>query len=227
MTDAWPHPSVWVSDLLEELKGLDQWFLTYEGLRSGRLRMSQDERDRLDIVEPIEPMIPHQYARVVSRVVEALEKLPPFANGDGLAALKALRIDLNSLDEGGLPDRLRPRRSASVGGDNPGRRMAKAHIVSFVLLLKELGLKDKPARELVVEIFNNNGLPITASSLFRWVGNVCGASPNDLDGPGKRLVDRKLTEWKADARWPLTIDQATAIINSAAAGTTISLAYTT
>jgi hypothetical protein len=227
MTKIWPDPSAWVSNLLHELKGLDAWFLTYEGIRSGRLHLTQDDLDRRGIIEPIEPEITHQYARTISRIIEALELLPPFATGEGLAALRALRYDLVSLDEGGTPDRIRPRPSTSKGGDNRGQRVAKAHIVSFVRLLEELDVRNKPARETVAAAFKAEGFRVSASSLTRWTDEIGGASSSDPNASGRRLVEAKLAEWKSDPTWPFSLVDAERMIRTAAAGVTISLAHTT
>jgi hypothetical protein len=227
VSEDWPNPSVWVSDLLHQLKGLDRWFVTYEAIRSKRLKLTQDDLDRRGIVEPVEPEVTHQYARAVSRVIEALEQLPPFAGGEGLTALKTLRMDIDALDEGSRPSRLQPRPGTSVGGTNKGRRKAKAHIVSYVLLLEETGLENAAARDIVARIFADNGVQISASSLFRWTEQVQGASSSDPDVTSRRVVARNLAEWKSDERWPFSPQDAEQIIRRIAAGTSISLAHTT
>ncbi len=227
MTSKWPDPSDWVSDLQHQLKGLDTVFLIYEGIRTKRLMPTQDDLDRLGIVEPVESNVSHQYARALSRVIEALEQLPPFAAGEGLAALRGLRFDLVSLDGGGTPDRLRPRPSTSKGGDNAGQRIAKAHMVAYVRLLEELGCTNRKAREQVAGIFKRESFDVSASSLFRWATEICSA---DLDAPhaaGRRRVELMLSEWKADPTWPFSNEQADRLIRRAAAGATISLAHRT
>ncbi|MGJ3629798.1 hypothetical protein AB5I41_28735 [Sphingomonas sp. MMS24-JH45] len=39
MTDRWPDPSKWISDLQHQLKGLDTVFLTYEESRRSASRL--------------------------------------------------------------------------------------------------------------------------------------------------------------------------------------------
>lgn len=227
MAEGWPNPSDWISDLLNELKELDRVYLIYEGIRTKRLILTQDELDQLGIIEPVEPEVTHQYARVVSRIIESLETLPPFATGEGLAALRGLRFDLVSLDGGGVPDRLRPRSGTSRGGDNQGQRVAKAHMVAYVRLLEELGVSNAAARTTVATIFKREGFKVSASSLFRWAAEVCGADSSDPDAPGRERIEALLTEWKANPAWPFDREEAEELVRRAAAGTTISLAHTT
>ncbi|WP_426256064.1 hypothetical protein [Sphingomonas sp. DC2300-3] len=228
MSDQWPDPSEWITELQHHLKGLDAVFLTYEGIRTKRLSVTQDDLDKLGIQdERVQPEVTHQYARALSRVVEALEQLPPFATGEGLAALRALRLDLVSLDGGGTPDRLRPRPSTSKGGNNEGQRVAKAHMVAYVRLLEELGFSNAKAREHVAATFKRENLDVSASTLFRWAAEVCGAGPDDPHAPARRQVELMLAEWKSDPSWPFSSSEADQLIRRAAAGTTISLAHTT
>lgn len=227
MTDRWPDPSKWISDLQHQLKGLDTVFLTYEGVRTKRLALTQDDLDRLGIVEPVEPEVTHQYARALSRVIKALEQLPPFAAGEGLAALRGLRLDLVSLDGGGTPDRLRPRPSTSKGGDNQGQRVAKAHMVAYVRLLEELGLSGTKARDQVAQIFKRESFDVSASSLFRWSVEFAGADPGDPHSAGRRQIELMLSQWRSDPAWPFSTEEADRLIRRAAGGTTISLAHTT
>jgi hypothetical protein len=160
-------------------------------------------------------------------VIEALEELPPFATGEGLIALKTLRMDLDALDEGSKPARLQPRPQTSVGAANRGRRKARAHIVSFVVLLEEIGLENAVARETVVRIFREHGTSLSPSTLFRWTEQVRGASEADPDAAGRRVLTRNLATWRADSRWPFSRVEAEEIIRTMAAGTSISLALTT
>jgi hypothetical protein len=227
MNKNWPDPSVWVSDLLHQLRELDAWFVTYEAIRSKRLILTQEDLDQRGIIEPVEPEVTHQYARAVSRVVEALEQLPPFSDGAGLIALKTLRMDIDALDDGSKPARLQPRSGTSNGSGNKGRRKAKANIVSYVLLLEEAGLENAAARDRVVRIFAEQGVKLSASTLFRWTEQIRGASPGDPDAPGLRIVTKNLDGWTSDPGWPFSPEEAEQIIKAVAAGTSISLAHTT
>ncbi len=227
MADDWPNPSKWVSDLAKRLRDLDVIFLTLEGVRSGRLKVTQDEIDRLQIDMPVGPDVPHQYTRVISSVIDALEQLPAFATGQGLVALRALRFDLDALDEGGIPDRLTPRVETSSGGANRGQRFSMAYMVAHVRLLEELDVRNKPAREFVAAAFKAQGFRVSPQSLFTWATKIDGAEPGEPYAFGRGVIDRELARWRADPAWPFAVPDAQQLITNAAAGATIFVAHTT
>jgi hypothetical protein len=223
----------WAETLATNLDSLDTVFLTLSDKAAGKLLFTEEEEARMGIDADVTPDLPHQYARVLSRLIEALGALPPFADGRGLATLQALRMDIVSLDEGSKPTRLQPRPGISTGADNQGRRIAKAHVVLCIRLLEEIGESGASARKRVAAIFaahghtGKQGGPLSPGTLIKWREDVCGANEGDADVAGRRMIEAELFRWRASPLWPPALDDALALVARRAANPVISLAMTT
>lgn len=216
----------WAESLLAQLSGLDEVFRILESARCGRSTMNADEENALG-VRSDGADIPHQYARVLTRIIEALEVLPGFEDGRGLDALQALRLDLMALDEGNRAQRLTPVPRDSRPGTPVGRRVYMAQVILCVRLLEEIGCSGSNAREETARIFGEfkhrgqQGEKLSAETLTRWREAVLH---DEVHAAGRRMIDRKLRFWRADPNWPPSMKGIVAYISNRASRPVISLA---
>lgn len=219
---------VWAEELASKLAGLDEVFLLLENVRTGRSKLSSEEEEAFG-ASADGADIPHQYARVITRLIEALERLPEFADSRGLRTLQALRLDLYALDEGSRPQRLTPVARSERPGTIASMRVFQAQVILCVRLLEEIGLSGHAARSEVAAIFSKHGHrgqqgdKLSPNTLFKWREAVLAP-----DGPhlgGRRMIERKLNEWRTSEEWPPTPEGARAFIESRAANPSISLAH--
>jgi len=221
----------WLPRLAKQLQDLDVIFLTLDRINSGTFRFSEEDEKCFGIEGDVAPDITHQYARVLSRIIDGLERLPEFSDGTGLVALRALQIDLVALDEGNNPRRLRPREGRSVGADNAGRRIAKANLVLCVRLLEEMNVSETQARIRVASIFaaaghrGKQGGPLSPGTVYNWRNEIM--SVDEVGSPGRRMIETELDKWKSNPAWPPSDEEATAFIERRAANPIFSLAHTT
>lgn len=229
----WPSPTVWVNDLSQSLRDLDTTFKGLDKIHRGASPFTSEEEDLIGSPDTTRADVTHQYTRVVTRLIDALRQLPPFAANEGLAALHALRFDLAALDDGNKPVRLRPREGVSVGADNVGKRTAKANAVLCVRLLECIGHSQTNALKLIADIFSAAGIrgkqgrALSTATLYRWHMEVCSADAASDDAAGRRFVNSELAKWKADPAWPPTESNALAYAHRKAADPIFSLALTT
>jgi hypothetical protein len=217
----------WSRALAERLAGHDDVFQALEEARQGKSKLSSEEIDALGISHDGSDVI-FQYARVVSRLLEALSGLPGFEDGRGLLTLTMLRFDLVALDEGSRPERLHPPRRETKQGTPAPRRSYQAQVIECVILLEELGQSGYAARQSVADIFAKHGHRgsygdrLSPDTLTRWREAVMAP-----DGPylaGRRMIERKLKRFKSEPGWPPSLEDALAYIERRARDRVISLA---
>ncbi len=214
--------------LAKQLQDLDVIFLTLDRINSGTFRFSEEDEERFGLEGDVAPDITHQYARVLTRIIEALQTVPEFSDGAGLVALRALQLDLVALDEGNNPRRLQPREGRSVGADNAGRRIAKANLVLCVRLLEEMKVSETQARIRVASIFaaaghrGKQGGPLSPGTVYNWRNEIMS-----IGSPGRLMIETEIDKWKSSPSWPPSDEEATAFIQRRAANPIFSLAHTT
>lgn len=217
----------WSKALASKLAGLDEEFVVFENARCGRSKLSADEEEKLG-VRTDGADLPHQYARVLTRIIDALGDLPAFQDGRGTVALHALRLDLIALDEGNKAQRLAPAPRHPRPGTPAGRRVYQAQVILCVRLLEEIGLSGSVARDETARIFGDHGHRgqqgdrLSPETLTRWRELVL-----DRDGmhaAGRRMIERKLKAWQADPAWPPTLEEVRQFIANRATRPVISLA---
>lgn len=219
--------SNWAEELASKLAAHDSMFIDLEAVRTGRSKLNSEEEEALG-ARSDGADIPHQYARIITRLLEALQQLPEFADGRGLRALKALQFDLHALDEGNKAQRLTPVPRDRRPGTPAGRRVYQAHVILCVRLLEELGFSSSVARAEVATIFSKHGHrgqqgeDLSPETLTRWREAVL--APDGPYLPGRRMVERELTKWRESDEWPCSIEQARAYIERKASEPRISLA---
>jgi hypothetical protein len=217
----------WSVGLADKLADLDRVFSLLEEVRLGRISLTADEEESIGARQDGGD-IPHQYARILTRVIEALELLPQFADGRGLLALSMLRLDLMNLDEGNTAQRLSPAFRENRPRTPAGRRVYEAQVILCVRLLEEIGESRSAAREKVAAIFSKHGHrgqqrgPLSSETLTRWREAVLAP-----DGPhlaGRRMIEASLARWKGYSTWPPSLEQALAYVDARARRKAISLA---
>lgn len=82
----WPPPTQWVSYLSNSLCAIDTLFLSLNAINRGNAPFPADEGESIGVAGDVQSDITHQYARILSRLINSLRSLPPFADGTGLAA---------------------------------------------------------------------------------------------------------------------------------------------
>jgi hypothetical protein len=217
----------WARDLSKKLADLDQVFNLLEEVRFGRLSLTAEEEEAIGARQDGGD-IPHQYARVLTRLIDALERLPNFADGRGLLTLSTLRLDLMNLDEGNAAQRLTPRARHNPHGTPAGRRVYQAQVILCVRLLEEIGQSGSAAREKVAAIFSKHGHrgqqrgPLSPDTLTRWRESVL--APDGPHLPGRRMIEQRLAEWKSHPGWPPSLEDALNYVEVRARRKAISLA---
>lgn len=216
----------WARQLASQLADLDVIFTELDNARFGRFILDSNQEEALGVRHDGAD-IPHQYARVISRIIEGLQQLPPFADDKGLVTLHQLRFDLVSIDEGNTPQRLAPPSRDKRPGTSAGRRIYQAQVVLCVMLLVEIGLSDRAARSEVARIFSAFGHRgqqgrLSSETLTRWRLAVLAADGDYI--AGRRMIERNLQEWKQSPMWPPSIEQALAFVAKRARNPIISLA---
>jgi hypothetical protein len=206
--------------LAHQLSELDRLFLKLERARTGASELTSEEEES-DGIRSDGADIPHQYARMVSRVIEALEPLPEFK--ESLLGLRTLRLDLYSLDGGHHPPRLNlpPREDRS--GTSNGRQAYQANVILCVRLLEEVGFSKAASRKEVADIFAAAGHRgqqgrMSPNTLTRWREDVLARES------GRRYVESTIAGWKLAPQWPPSKDDALSYVKVRASNPTISLA---
>jgi len=222
-----PSFEEWADELASKLADLDAVFALLEDIRLGRHALTSDEEEAFGARQDGGD-IPHQYARVITRLIDALSGLPQFEDERGFLALSTLRLDLMSLDEGNTAQRLSPAQQESRPGTPTGRRVYQAQIILCVRLLEEIGQSGSFAREKVAEIFTQyghrgqQGGALSPETLTRWREAVM--APDGQHLAGRRMIEKRISEWKANGDWPPSLDQALAFVEVRAKRKAISLA---
>lgn len=223
--------TAWLSDLTAGLRHADAQWLTLEAIRRGDSPYTQEEEEAIGVVGDAQPHVTLQYAWVLTEIIDGLSQLPQFADGKGLAALHALRIDIAALHAGGQPARLQ--RQSGDGSANTGRRVAMANIVLCVRLLESIGVSQTSAIERVAAIFGAAGhvgqqrKPLSTATIYKWHTEICGADRTGPHAAGRRLVESELGKWRQSPLWPPDEASTIAFIERRAANPIFSLAHTT
>lgn len=217
-----PKISEAVDCLAARLAELDEIFMRLEDARTGRSKLTFEEEESCGIRSDGAD-IPHQYARMISRIIEALEALPQFQGGSGLIGLRALRLDLVTLDGGHYPPRLSLPPKEDRSGTSNGRQAYQANVILCVRLLEEIGFSGVSARKEVASIFASGGHrgqqgPMSPNTLTRWREDVLGREI------ARRFVDGKINAWKAAPQWPPSRENALLYVRKRANNPSISLA---
>lgn len=225
------HMDEWLAQFAARLKARDTEWLTLEAIRTRRSSLSQEEEEAFGVVGDPQPYVRLHYAWVLSEIIEGLTQLPEFANGDGLSALTALRIDIATLDAGGNPARLR--RDLGDGSANVGKKLAMANVILCVRLMEGAEVGMTAAREKVAAIFTaaghkgQQGGSLSPGTINNWDIEISSAGEEGRHAAGRRLIKDELEKWMLSPSWPPSEAEAVAFAERRARIPAFSLALTT
>jgi hypothetical protein len=200
----WEDPATWsdwIADLAERLVQQD---LQYVGLkRIERMKLDPDTIDNPELAnaDPRSNAV-LTAAKTISVVVAALEEIPTFETGWGLATLRDVAAALSDVDAGSRPKLLEPRPDQRPPKVGYGRRVLIATLVLCTELLKASGDGEMEACSTVAAAFSDvghrgrNGGALSPKTIFEW------SFKSGDDMKRRVIIDAGLGQWRAGRGWP-------------------------
>ena len=208
---AWEDPATWSDWIARLAEKLVQRDVQYIGLKQiDRMKLDPDDvgNEELTTTDPRanSTLIA---AAAVSAIVAALQEIPTFETGWGVATLRDVAAALSDVDAGARPKIFEPRPDQKAPKIGVGRRLLIASLVLYVELLKASKETEADACAIVATAFTSvghrgrKGGALSPKTIQEWclksgddvklrimIDNGLGNGAQVLDGPLRALRSR-------------------------------------